>query len=290
MSRLTGEVGPMVMISRSDLGALLEEACAGSDLRRRVTLESLSTEGDDVVVILSDGTCEHFDAVIVADGINSLTRELVFSPPATFDARWTLLTWWCPAERFDADTVTEWWGRGTFFGAYPSPGRVKCAAGSPSTRLGAGSQREDISEVLGETGRAVPAVAAALDDLDRPYRWAMRDVRAERWVEGRVALCGDAGVGFLPTAGVGASNAMRCAAGLADELSRAGPDGVPLALELYEKRFRKITEANQAESRRLARFMLMTNGPGTWVRDRMAMHYPAERMLGHIIASSRRPF
>lgn len=118
----------------------------------------------------------------------------------------------------------------------------------------------------------------------------MRDTRARSWVKGRVALCGDAAVGFLPTAGVGASNGMRCAAALADELSRADAAGVPLAFELYERRCRKIAEANQAESRRLGRVMFMRNRAGTWVRDQVAHHYPAERMLAQIVASSRHPF
>jgi hypothetical protein len=42
-----------------------------------------------------------------------------------------------------------------------------------------------------------------------------------------------AATGFLPAAGVGASNTMRAAAGLADELSRADAVTVSLALELY---------------------------------------------------------
>src|SRR5574340_723692 len=41
MSRLTGEVGPMVMIGRADLVELLEEACVGADLRRGVSVETL---------------------------------------------------------------------------------------------------------------------------------------------------------------------------------------------------------------------------------------------------------
>ncbi len=95
---------------------------------------------------------------------------------------------------------------------------------------------------------------------------------------------------FLPTAGVGASNAMRAAAALADELSRADSGTSPLALELYEKRCRSVVEDNQSESRRLARAMFVSRSPLVWVRDQFARHYPAERMLASIIKTAREPF
>lgn len=118
----------------------------------------------------------------------------------------------------------------------------------------------------------------------------MADGRSGRWVLGRVALCGDSAAGFLPTAGVGASCAMRAAAGLADELSRADAGTVPLALELYQKRCRRIIERNQAESRRLARVMFVRHAPLARARDQLARLYPAERALGQIINSVRQPF
>ncbi len=107
---------------------------------------------------------------------------------------------------------------------------------------------------------------------------------------GRIALCGDAAVGFLPTAGVGASNAMRAAAALADELSRAATTTVPLALELYEKRCRSVIERNQTDSRRLARMMFVHRRPLAWARDELARRYPAKRVIGQIIDSVHQPF
>jgi 2-polyprenyl-6-methoxyphenol hydroxylase-like FAD-dependent oxidoreductase len=134
------------------------------------------------------------------------------------------------------------------------------------------------------------AIGRAVDDLGEARVWPMRDVRSRRWVDGRVVLCGDAAVGFLPTAGVGASNAMRAAAALADELTRANATTVPLALELYEKRCRSVIERNQTDSRRLARLMFLRRRSLTWARDRIAARYPAEKALAHIIESVHQPF
>jgi 2-polyprenyl-6-methoxyphenol hydroxylase-like FAD-dependent oxidoreductase len=97
-------------------------------------------------------------------------------------------------------------------------------------------------------------------------------------------------VGFLPTAAVGASSAMRAAAGLADELSRADAATVPLALKLYEKRCRGTVERHQTESRRLARVMFVRAPLLARARDEMVRRYPARLALSEIINSTRRPF
>ncbi len=175
-----------------------------------------------------------------------------------------------------------------------------CAAGGPAADFAARPSGAGV-----DTGAAVAArlrervqplarvnrsVAGAIDDLADAYVWPMRDVRSRRWADGRVALCGDAAVVFLPTAGVGASNALRGAAALADELSRADASTVSLALELYEKRCRRIVERNQTDSRRLARVMFVRNTAVGWARDQVARRYKPEKVLGQIIASMHQPF
>ncbi len=165
-----------------------------------------------------------------------------------------------------------------------------CAAGGPAATLDAGDARAALRSRLRETIDRVPAIRTAVDDLADAYRWPMSDVRSRQWVDGRVALCGDAAAGFLPTAGVGASNAMRAAAALADELSRADAASIPLALELYEKRCRPVVERNQTASRRLARVMFVRTPLVARARDLVARHYPAERALGEIVASVHQPF
>ena len=218
-----------------------------------VTVTSLVQHPDAVEVGFDDGTTERFDVIVACDGIESTTRDQVFGPAKGYDSGWILWTWWADANRFDPTVTREWWGAGCFFGAYPAPGQVMCAAGGPVAAASGQDLRSNLERHLADLIAHVPLVGLAIDDLDNPYSWAMRDVRAEKWIDHRIALCGDAAVGFMPTAGVGASNAMRAAAGLADELSRANAATVPLALELYEKRCRRIVERSQTDSRRLAR-------------------------------------
>ena len=291
MSVLTAEIGPMVMIERTGLLDLLGSTCRQADIRRGRTVATLDDRGDHVEVVLDDGSREDVDLVVACDGINSATRQTLFGSQPRFDTGWVLHTWWSEAPDLDRRVVGEWWGRGWFFGVYPAPDRVMCAAGGPDTTWGSpGDPRVRLRQALAGLVRTVPAVGSAVEDAARTYRWPMSDVRSGRWTRGRVALCGDAAAGFLPTAGVGASNAMRAAAGLADELSRADAQTVPLALEVYEKRCRRTIEANQTESRRLARIMFLNRSRLGWLRDQAARRYPAEKMLSQIIDSARAPF
>ncbi len=292
MERLSGEVGPWVMTSRRALVELLTRACEGVDIRRGVAPSSLRQAADHVEVTFSDNTAETFDVVLACDGMGSPTRDLVFGPQPNFDAGWVLSTWWTAPDRFPDPVAKEWWGHAWFFGVYPAPGAVMCAAGAPTDVMnaaGTGDTSLLLRRLLGSLATD-PAIAAALVDATTTYPWAMRDVRARKWVNRRIALCGDAATGFLPTAGVGASNAMRAASALSDELSRADAATVPLALELYEKRCRKAIERNQTESRRLARVMFLRSRALWWTRDQVARRYPAERMLSQIIESTRVPF
>jgi len=289
MSVLTSAVGPLLMASRSDLVEVLEGCCAPAELRRGVSVSSLTQHRDGVEAEFSDGASGCFDVVVACDGMSSPTRERVFGPATGFDTGWALWTWWTSGDVFDPQVAREWCGPGWFFGVYPAPGRVMCAAGVPA-RVSGDDPGAALKGCLAGLADRNPAVAAALGDLGHAYQWPMSDVRARRWVRGRVALCGDAAAGFLPAAGVGASSAMRAAAGLADELSRADASTVPLALELYQKRCRGVVERNQTESRRLARAMFVTSPLLARARDHIARRYPAERALGHIIASAHKPF
>jgi FAD-dependent urate hydroxylase len=290
VSVLTGAVGPLLMISRSDLVRLLEASCAAADLRRGVTVSSLVQRPEVVEVGFDDGTAELFDMVAACDGADSATRELVFGPVQGYDSGWILWTWWADASRFEGAVAREWWGAGTGFGAYPVPGQVMCAAGGPRDALHGDDVRSMLHRHLASLTDHNAVVGAAIDDMRGAYSWAMRDVRADRWIDGRVALCGDAAVGFMPTAGVGASYAMRAAAGLADELSRADAASVPLALELYQKRCRAVIERGQTDSRRLARVMFVRHPQLAWARDQLSRRYPAERALGEIIRSAHQHF
>jgi 2-polyprenyl-6-methoxyphenol hydroxylase-like FAD-dependent oxidoreductase len=152
-------------------------------------------------------------------------RAQVFDQPELFDTGWTAWTWWGRGGLFPDDLVREYWGRGFFFGAYPIRGRCMFVTALPKDVAEAGTPKEMVRSALraalAERFGCDAAVGHAFEDAAVLFAWPMSDIRAREWYKGCVVLCGDASAAFLPTAGVGASNALRSAAALADELSRA---------------------------------------------------------------------
>lgn len=291
-ARLMAGYGPTYMTARGTLIELLRAAGGERvDLRMGTTVSELHEAGSQVEASLSDGSCERFDLVVGCDGIGSATRELLFGLQPGFDTGWAGWTWWGRAGIFPPQTARELWLAGAMFGVYPVPGRAMYFIAVPSVTAPADGLSEaevtaKLRAALGETA-AVPQIEAALGEARQLWPWPLRDVRSRRLRTGRVVLCGDAGTAFLPTAGAGASAALRCAAALADELSRADARLVPLALDHYLERTTKPIRANQRDSRRLARAMLLQSNTLCRGRDVATRHMPARSMIGSIFAAMR---
>lgn len=220
-----------------------------------------------------------FDAVDIADGMNSHTRRLVTrelaaiatsdsdgtavagsgtpSPVSTVDTTWGGWVCWAEADD-DQGAVDEIWGDGFFLGIYPVKGAVGVFLGCPDTRQPLGPRRfaAEVRSRLTMLTPRIDACLTAVEEAEAPFFWPLRDSRAHRWRHGRAALLGDAAAGFLPTAGIGAGMAMESAGVLADELSSltTGP-GAFAALERFEARQRPRVEAAHDNSRSLARLM-----------------------------------
>lgn len=297
LGSIIGEIGPMVLVSRTDLIDILDSAASGADIRMGTTVARLDDSDERVVSVeLSDGTAEDFDLLIACDGIHSPTRQTVFGgEPDVFDTEWVLWAWWAPMPDWDRGTNLESWGRGQFFGLYPTTDRVMCCAGlhrdhlaaDPADLAGAKAfMQERFADFAGSDARIGTAIEAA----ERLFPWPMSDSRAQDWSRGRVLLCGDAAVGFMPTAGAGANTAMRSAGSLADELSRVNGATAPLAAEMFEKRCRKIIEKNQHDSRNLAKYIFVENAAVAWGRDQVMKHYPMQKVVSDIVDAMHTPF
>lgn len=289
-ARLMAAYGPTYMTDRGTLIELLRKAGGErADLRMGTTVSALCEAGSQVEASLSDGSTGRFDLVVGCGGINSPTRELLFGPQSGVDTGWVGWTWWGRAGIFPTGTVRELWLPGALFGVYPMPGRAMYFMAVPSAAVPAdGLSPEEVTAklrgALGETA-AFPEIGAALGEAGHLWPWRLRDVRSRRLRKGRIVLCGDAGTAFLPTAGVGASAALRSAAALADELSRADARLVPLALDHYLERTTRPVRAHQRDSRRLAHAMFLQSNALCRGRDVATRHMPIRSMIGSILAA-----
>lgn len=292
---LFADYGPSYCTTHAALVDLLRRACDdGVDLRMGTTVSAIEHGESEVEATFSSGETERFDLVVGCDGIHSATRDQVFGEQPTFETGWGGWTWWGREGIFPAETVREYWLRGAFFGAYPVPGKSTFVAALPLERAGDPHAPEaealaNVRDALGEIVDRSPEIAAALEEAHDLWLWPLSDVRSGELRSGRVVLCGDAGTAFLPTAGVGASSALRSAAALADELSRADARLVPLALDLYVQRTEKIIRGNQSDSRNLSKVMFVSNRLETWGRDELIKHMPVTSMTKSILEAMRQP-
>jgi len=292
LGRIHGFMGGL---QRADLLDILREGGAGSDVRMGTTVTALAQADDVVTVTFSDGTTSEFDVVLACDGIHSSTRTLLTRDPHAGLTDWgyTAFTWWTPRQESVGNNCVEYWGAGGLFGLYPLEDRINAIAGMPTpVGLDDMTQDEIVAAVREHFADYPTPVREALEHAsdDTVFPWTMVDQLAEQWIHGRVALVGDAATGFLPTAGVGASNAIKSAAVLADELGRADAATIPLALGLWEQRTRKKVEANQAASRTLAKMMFVKGHTVAKVRDMMLKHYPVEKVAKDVLRSNIEPW
>jgi 2-polyprenyl-6-methoxyphenol hydroxylase-like FAD-dependent oxidoreductase len=109
-------------------------------------------------------------------------------------------------------------------------------------------------------------------------------------LDDRLVLLGDAGVGFLPTAGVGASNALRSGAALAYELSLADGNSAQAAVRRWDRRVRPLVQGNQADSRQLAKLMMVRHKRASLLINLLMKHMPVTTITNSIIKSMEEPF
>ena len=224
----------------------------------------LSGQGDNAVEA-------DFDLVVVADGLNSRTRRLLLDPDEVTGVSTGFAGWVGWLEQDSAPYgYEEFWGCGLFVGTYPVPRKLGVFVGGDQQDQSEGCEAF-IANALRRKPWLPPLSARALRAVSngdtKPYLWPLEDRRAERWATGRAVLLGDAAVGFLPTAGVGAAMAMESAGVLAAAIADARPHEVPRRLAAYEKTHRRRVETAQQESRRLAGLMFRRSQLVAALRD-----------------------
>jgi len=257
---------PYLLAHRGDLHAALASIVPAECVRLNHKLVGLDEVRSGVRLSFANGEAVTADAVIGADGVHSLVREILFgTSPVNFTGRIAYRTTY-PAARLDGfkiDDCTKWWGEDRHIVIYyvkPDRSEVYFVTSQPEPefRIESWSAKGDVRELRAAFAgfdRQVEAVLAACPDV---HKWAIVDRDAlARWTEGDVTLLGDACHPMTPYMAQGAAMAIEDAAVLSRCLEGVGRDGIADAFRRFEATRRERTARVQHTSR--------TN---TWLRQK----------------------
>lgn len=243
-------------VFRGDLESTLYEAVRNrTEIRFGTTIASIDQDTDRVRVVLSDGTTQHADLLVGADGVHSATRTAMFGSGFRVDLPYIVGAF--PLAH-SAVAVPESSGT-TFIG----PGRTaaivnlgperssafftyRCADPAADLRRG---PVDALGAAFGDLGGGVPDAIRHLEkDPAAAYFDAVSQVVMPLWSTGRAVLLGDAAWCVTLFAGHGAALALAGADQLGAALQRH--DDVQTALADWEAGLRPEASKRQALARR----------------------------------------
>lgn len=257
---------PYVVVHRTDLYRPLLDACRAHapriELRTEATVVGYTQDTGHAVAVLDSGERLTADALIGADGIRSTVRGQLLGDGEPRVSGHTIYRSVIPMERVPeqlrSNTVTLWAGPKWHFVHYPiSGGRyLNLAAtrddGATVPVIGRPVPRE---HVLAEFPGLGPTPGRLLELGEDWKCWVLCDRDpADRWVDGRVALLGDAAHPMLQYAAQGACMALEDAVLLGDLLD-CPAERIPGRLAVY----------NAARGRRTAKAQLIAREMGRQV-------------------------
>lgn len=234
-------------ILRGDLARLLYEAARDhASYRFDDQLEQVNEDGDGVQVRFRQGGGERFDALVVAEGVGSSTRELIF--PGENEPRWMdlVLAYFTIPRTADDDRLWRWYHATGGRSVSLRPDRHGTTRAMLSVQKPpegeqdwpTNKQKQWLRDTFADAGWQSSRVLAGLESADDFYFDVLRQVRLPRWHTGRVALTGDAAWCVTPLAGIGTTLAVTGAYVLAGEIGLN--HSVPDAFARYEEAMRPM--------------------------------------------------
>lgn len=285
--------GRFTTLARTDVAAALVDACAG--VRMQFGTSVVDWEQDDVGIttVLSDGRRERFDLLIGADGLHSRVRARAFgAEPAnqvSLNCRIAAfrLAGYPHRDELVYVSHTERKRQVARMALRNDETLVLFICRSELLELPAGDSKTALRKAFAGMGWEVPEMLARLEAVDDLYFDDVSQVRLDSWVDGRVALVGDAGACVSFLAGEGTGLAIIEAYVLAGELHRAGPDW-RRGLQQYELRLREFLKAKQRAALGFRGFFVPETNLGLAIRNLVVNACSIPFIASHVVNRSVR--
>lgn len=270
--------GPYAVVHRGDLHRALLDGCreAGVELLAGHRVTGYRQDGARVTALTAAGERFPADVLVGADGLRSAVRARLVGDGGPRISGHTIFRSVIPMDEVPPElrsrSVTLWAGPGWHFVHYPIGGGA--FLNLAATRDD--GAREEITGAPASRSHVLSRFPGLCDDarelleLGRDWRiWVLCDRDpVDGWVDGRVALLGDAAHPMLQYAAQGACMALEDAVVLG-ELLRCEPCEIPGRLVAYNALRRDRTARTTLTARRMGDELYHASGAGAVARNAM---------------------
>jgi len=249
---------PYLLAHRGDLHAALASVVPDACIKLNHKLVGLDATADGVKLTFANGTSAVADAVVGADGVHSLVRDILFgTSPASFTGRIAYRTTY-PAALLGRDRIddcTKWWGEDRHVVIYyvkPDRSEVYLVTSQPEPdfRIESWSAKGDVRDLRAAFAGFHPEVEQVLAACPDVHKWAIMDRESlDRWADANVTLLGDACHPMTPYMAQGAAMAIEDAAVLSRCLDGVDREGLAQAFRRFEATRKARTTRVQETSR-----------------------------------------
>ena len=244
---------PLVVVRRSALTEILLDALPPDTVQTGLSATALSIAAATARVTLSDGRTREADAVVGADGVNSMVARAINGP---LPSRYVGYTAWrgVAAYRLDPALAGETMSAGTEIGHVPlGPDHTYWFA-TERTREGsrsAGGEHAYLTAKLAGWADPIPALLASTDPADVLRNDLYDRAQPRDWSRGPAVIVGDAAHPMRPHLGQGGCQGLEDAAILARFVGLS-PD-LPAAFDRFgafrRRRVRQLVRESAAIGR-----------------------------------------
>jgi 6-hydroxynicotinate 3-monooxygenase len=251
---------PYLCMHRGDLHDALLSALPAEIIHLGKRLVGLDQTASQVTLTFADGSRAHADAVIGADGVHSVVRDIIIGPDVPLHKGRIAYRGVFPSALMNGRDLgpsrTKWWGIDRHIVIYytnKARGEVYFVTSVPEPAEWVTSEswsaKGDVKELRQAYAGFHADVRAVLDACPDCHKWAILEREPlSRWSDGRVVLLGDACHPMTPYMAQGAATAIEDAAVLARCLDATDSEDIEGAFRRYEAHRKPRTSLIQAIS------------------------------------------
>jgi salicylate hydroxylase/6-hydroxynicotinate 3-monooxygenase len=258
---------PYLCMHRADLHDALLSVVPMDVIHLNRKLVGLDQTGGQVIMSFADGSKATADAVIGADGVHSIVRDLVVGPDTPIHRGRIAYRAVFPARLMDRDigrSRTKWWGSDRHIVIYYTTKQKSevyfvTSVPEPAEWLTkeSWSAKGDVKELRAAYEGFHEDVRAVLGACPDCHKWAILERDPLRtWSDGNVVLLGDSCHPMTPYMAQGAATSIEDAAVLARCLSEVQGEDIAGAFKRYEAHRKPRTSLVQGLS-----------SANTWMKD-----------------------